>query len=43
MAKCHECRRSFRVPEDEADGQHACPHCGYTGEEPEAPADEDEE
>ena len=29
MARCPHCRRGFRVMEDEDDGQHDCPHCGY--------------
>ncbi len=33
MPKCPSCRHSFRVLDDEDDGQHACPSCGYTGRE----------
>ena len=29
MARCPACRSSFRVLEDEDDGQHGCPSCGY--------------
>lgn len=43
MARCPSCRRSFRVPEDEDDGQHPCPFCGY-GDEPDwIEPEEDEE
>lgn len=31
MATCPKCRHYFRVLEDEDDGQHGCPSCGYTG------------
>ena len=31
MPTCPHCRHHFRVLEDEDDGQHACPRCGYTG------------
>lgn len=39
MSRCPECRRHFRVPEDEDDGQHGCPYCGYgeRDDEPFAP------
>jgi hypothetical protein len=30
MATCPACRHHFRVLEDEDDGQHDCPHCGYS-------------
>lgn len=29
MARCPKCRHQFRVLEDEDDGQHGCPSCGY--------------
>ena len=29
MARCGSCKRSFRTLEDEADGQHDCPFCGW--------------
>jgi hypothetical protein len=29
MPRCPKCLRSFRVLEDEDDGQHGCPRCGY--------------
>lgn len=29
MPTCPKCRRHFRVLEDEDDGQHGCPSCGY--------------
>jgi ssDNA-binding Zn-finger/Zn-ribbon topoisomerase 1 len=32
MATCPCCRHHFRVLEDEDDGQHDCPRCGYTSE-----------
>lgn len=36
MARCPRCRRHFATLDDEADGQHACPRCGFDGhEEPE--------
>ncbi len=38
MPRCPQCRRSFRVLEDEDDGQHDCPHCGYGAHD-----DDDEE
>ena len=28
MARCPNCKRHFRVPEDEQD-MHVCPRCGY--------------
>jgi hypothetical protein len=31
MSTCPSCRYYFRVLEDEDDGQHGCPSCGYTG------------
>jgi hypothetical protein len=31
MARCPSCRSTFRVMEDEDDGQHDCPSCGYPG------------
>ena len=41
MARCPECRKSFRVPEDEDDGSHPCPFCGFTGhEDDETPYDD---
>lgn len=30
MPRCPSCRHSFRVMEDEDDGQHDCPRCGYS-------------
>lgn len=36
MPRCPRCRHSFRVMEDEDDGQHGCPSCGY-GDEPRCP------
>ena len=33
MARCPACKKHFRVLEDEDDGQHGCPYCGY-GDEP---------
>lgn len=29
MPTCPKCRHHFRVLEDEDDGQHGCPSCGY--------------
>lgn len=29
MATCPKCRYYFQVLEDEDDGQHGCPSCGY--------------
>lgn len=29
MARCPKCHKHFAVLEDEDDGQHGCPHCGY--------------
>lgn len=29
MPQCPKCRYRFRVMEDEDDGQHSCPSCGY--------------
>ena len=29
MPTCPKCHRHFRVLEDEDDGQHGCPRCGY--------------
>jgi hypothetical protein len=37
MARCPACRRSFRVLEDEDDGQHGCPSCGFGDEPAECP------
>jgi hypothetical protein len=42
MARCPRCRCHFRVLEDEDDGQHGCPRCGYGDREPE-PEEEEEE
>lgn len=33
MPTCPKCRRHFRVLEDEDDGQHGCPRCGF-GDQP---------
>jgi hypothetical protein len=29
MPQCPKCRYRFRVMDDEDDGQHSCPSCGY--------------
>ncbi len=29
MATCPECRKHFRILEDEQ-GMHGCPYCGYS-------------
>lgn len=29
MARCPSCKKRFAVLEDEDDGQHGCPYCGY--------------
>ncbi len=29
MATCPKCKKHVRTLDDEADGQHACPRCGY--------------
>lgn len=34
MPRCPKCRTFFRVPEDEDDGQHGCPSCGYGERDP---------
>ncbi len=34
MPRCPACRCSFRVMEDEDDGQHDCPRCGYSSHRP---------
>jgi PHP family Zn ribbon phosphoesterase len=33
MPTCPKCRKHFRVLEDEDDGQHDCPFCGYGARE----------
>lgn len=38
---CPKCRRGFQVLADEA-GQHACPHCGYGGEQDDEDTEEPE-
>lgn len=40
MPRCPSCRRSFRVMEDEDDGQHDCPFCGYSAHEEKEEEDE---
>ncbi len=42
MPRCPECKKHFRVLEDEDDGQHSCPYCGY-GEHPTPEEQEQEE
>ena len=43
MARCPHCRRGFRVMEDEDDGQHDCPHCGYNALDDRDEEDEEED
>ncbi len=42
MPRCPHCKKHFRVLEDEDDGQHSCPYCGY-GEHPEQDEEQEEE